>query len=289
MSGLALAMVRGAMRAGVRWAVRRTTTAALLAVAAAAAALLVTHQSPAELGARAQQLVRSHLPGHLPVLGAESAAAAPSGGSLSRLASTSPAAARQQLARLRVAADLQVPYSRAGYGKAWADVDGNGCNQRDDVLLRDARLKTARTGRQGSCSHDVLAGVWGDPYTGQVIKLSDLKVQRQAQAITNDHLVPLKEAHRSGGASWPAARRAAFANDLHNLLAVGGSENSAKGDGDPATWMPQLRSARCAYVEAYIGVKTRWQLSVDPAERKALTTDLSRCWPTSKPRPHFHR
>ncbi|MFD4323142.1 hypothetical protein ACFWQC_00805 [Nocardioides sp. NPDC058538] len=29
-------------------------------------------------------------------------------------------------------------YVRSSFGGSWADTDGNGCNQRDDVLLRDA-------------------------------------------------------------------------------------------------------------------------------------------------------
>ena len=29
-------------------------------------------------------------------------------------------------------------YDRDAFGSPWADTDGDGCNQRDDVLLRDA-------------------------------------------------------------------------------------------------------------------------------------------------------
>lgn len=273
MSGLLVAMARGAANAGIRWATRRISTTVLLLVIAALAGTLVTHQSPSQLVGRAAQLVRAHLP----ELRSQPAAAAPEAGSLARLPPPSPAAARQQLSRLRVAPAVAVPYARRAYGSAWADVDGNGCNQRDDVLLRDVRPRTVRTARQGGCSHDVLAGTWVDPYTGAVIALRNLKIQAQAQAITIDHLVPLKEANRSGAAAWSPRKREMFANDLRNLVAVGGSVNSAKGDDDPARWMPPLKRSACAYLTAYVSVKTRWALSVDPSERRALVVGLRRC------------
>src|SRR5262245_34826236 len=57
-------------------------------------------------------------------------------------------------------------YDRDQFGSDWVDTDHDGCNQRDDVLLRDAVPGTTRVGQQGACDHDVLAGTWHDPYTG---------------------------------------------------------------------------------------------------------------------------
>ena len=72
----------------------------------------------------------------------------------------SPAEATEQLAALRVAPRQPAgpAYDRDAFGTAWADVDGNGCNQRDDVLLRDAVPDSVTVARQGGCGHDVLAG-----------------------------------------------------------------------------------------------------------------------------------
>lgn len=77
----------------------------------------------------------------------------------------SPARAKIELTRLRRIPRQRaaVPYLRDAFGSAWADVDGNGCNQRDDVLLRDSTPDTTRTAPQGACDHDVLAGTWVDP------------------------------------------------------------------------------------------------------------------------------
>lgn len=167
-------------------------------------------------------------------------------------------------------------YRRDAFGTPWADTDHDGCNQRDDVLLRDAEPGTVRTRRQGRCDHDVLAGTWLDPYTGRTLTFTDLKTSRQAQAIQIDHLVPLAEAWVSGASSWTAQRRQAFATDLDELLAVDGPTNMAKSDDDPAAWRPR-RAFQCDYAIRWIGTKARWHLAVDASERRALVEMLDMC------------
>jgi uncharacterized protein DUF1524 len=167
-------------------------------------------------------------------------------------------------------------YDRDLFGSSWADVDGNGCNQRDDVLLRDAVPGSVTVGRQGGCDHDVLAGSWVDPYTGRTLVFDDLKDPHQSQAIQIDHVVPLAEAWRSGASSWPPARRRAFANDLSELLAADGPTNAAKGDDDPAAWRPR-QAFQCEYAERWVGVKSRWSLTADRSEIRALREMLAGC------------
>lgn len=168
------------------------------------------------------------------------------------------------------------PYERDAFGSAWADVDGNGCNQRDDVLLRDAVPGTVTVAPQGACPHDVLAGTWVDPYTGAELVMDDLKDLAQAQAVQIDHVVPLAEAWRSGADAWTAQRRREFANDLRALLAVDGPTNMGKGDDDPAAWRPRA-SYQCAYATRWIDVKHRWGLGADDSERRALAEMLEEC------------
>lgn|GEM_PF-1974728 len=168
-------------------------------------------------------------------------------------------------------------YDRDDYGERWEDVDGNGCNQRDDVLLRDARPGTAVVEQQGGCPHDVVAGTWDDPYTGAVLVFDDLKDPDQAQAISIDHVVPLAEAHRSGGSDWPSDRRVAFANDLEGLIAVDGAANADKGDSDPSRWRPPDEAVWCAYALVWVEVKDEWSLAVDTSEADALRDMLARC------------
>lgn len=53
--------------------------------------------------------------------------------------------------------------------------------------------------------------------------------------------------------------------------------NQQKSDQDPAEWMPSLTSYRCTYVRAWVQVKYYYDLSVDSAEKSALTSDLASC------------
>jgi hypothetical protein len=169
-----------------------------------------------------------------------------------------------------------VAYERDAFGTPWFDTDGNGCNQRDDVLLRDAVPGTVQYAPQRGCNHDVLAGTWVDPYTGRTLVFTDLKDPHQAQAIQIDHLVPLAEVWASGASHWDADRRKQFANDLPELLAVDGPTNAAKGDDDPAAWRPR-KAFQCAYAVLWIGTKSRWRLAVDRPEKRALRQMLGYC------------
>lgn len=167
-------------------------------------------------------------------------------------------------------------YRRDAFGSAWADTDGNGCNQRDDVLLRDAVPGSTTLGRQGRCEHDVLAGTFVDPYSGRTHVLDDLKNLSQAQAVQIDHVVPLAEAWVSGASTWTPERRREFANDLGVLLAVDGATNGSKGAGDPAAWRPR-KGYQCTYAVRWITVKHRWQLQADAPEVRALEEMLAFC------------
>ncbi len=168
-------------------------------------------------------------------------------------------------------------YRRAAFGDAWTDTDGNGCNQRDDVLLRDAVAGAPLTvGRQGSCDHDVLSGTWVDPYSGTSITLTDAKQPRQAESVQIDHIVALSVAWRYGARTWSDERRLEFANDLGGLVASGGASNQSKGGSDAAQWQP-IRPAQCGYAVRYVTVKVAYALPTDDAEKRALARMLATC------------
>lgn len=79
---------------------------------------------------------------------------------------------------------------------------------------------------------------------------------------------------------WSAAERQAYANDLddpRSLLAVHDSANQSKADRDPAQWMPPAASATCRYISDWVTVKTRWGLSIDPAEHAAIQRVAATC------------
>lgn len=161
-------------------------------------------------------------------------------------------------------------YDRARFGEPWADVDGNGCRTRDDVLARD--LEAVRTDPEDACV--VVAGTLADPYTG-----STLTFRRgpDSAAVQIDHVVALADAWQKGAQGWTVEQREAFANDPANLLAVDGPANQQKGAGDAATWLPPQTGYRCAYVLRQVRVKAAYGLWVTPAERDAMARWLDRC------------
>jgi hypothetical protein len=161
-------------------------------------------------------------------------------------------------------------YSRDQFGAAWADVDRNGCDTRDDILNRDLGGKAWRPNTHGCV---VIAGVLHDPYTGERLVFA----KARADAVQIDHVVALSDAWQKGAAQWDADRRLAFANDPLNLLAVDGPTNLRKSDGDAATWLPPQRSYRCRFVARQVAVKAKWKLAVTAAERDAIARVLSRC------------
>jgi Protein of unknown function (DUF1524)/Excalibur calcium-binding domain len=177
------------------------------------------------------------------------------------------------LAGIRVAGRApKTGYDRANFGQAWADVDRNGCDTRNDVLRRDLKAYTLKAGTNGCL---VLKGTLHDPYTGRSIAF--VRGQSTSIEVQIDHVVALSDAWQKGAQSWSKAKRTAFANDSLNLLAVDGPTNGSKGDGDAATWLPPVKSNRCAYVARQEAVKLKYGLWMTNAERTAVARILSTC------------
>lgn len=173
------------------------------------------------------------------------------------------ATARSYLAQLTVAAEDRTGYSRDLFPH-WITISGT-CNTRETVLKRDGDNVVTNS----ACA--ATSGSWYSPYDGATwTAASDLDI---------DHLVPLAEAWDSGASAWTTAQRQAFANDLTRpqLIAVTDSVNQSKSDKDPAEWMPSVTSYRCTYARAWVQVKYYYNLSVDSAEKSALTNYLSSC------------
>ena len=156
--------------------------------------------------------------------------------------------------------------SMTGYSRDlfphWSS-QGSGCNTRHIVLKRDADSVV------DECP--VTTGSWYSYYDGLTFT--------SASDIDIDHVVPLAEAWRSGASSWTTTKRQSFANDLNGpqLIAVSASSNRSKGDQDPSTWQPPRTGARCAYAKMWVETKSRWGLSLQSAEKSALTTAINAC------------
>lgn len=165
----------------------------------------------------------------------------------------------------------EVAYDRVrDFGPAWADVDHNGCDTRDDVLARDLGAKRFRAGTNGCV---VVAGTFVDPYTGAVTHFA----KSRATAVQIDHLVPLHAAWTLGAWRWPPEVRAAFANDPRNLVAVTGATNLDKSDSLADSWRPPSQQIHCVYAVNTVAVHAAYHLGVTAQERRALVGMLARC------------
>jgi len=160
-------------------------------------------------------------------------------------------------------------YSRDLFSDGWGSKFG--CDTRNFVLKRDLTSITWRTGE--SCL--VATGTLIDPYTGKTIKF--VRGVKTSLAVQIDHVVAVSDAWQKGAQQLSSDSRYAFYNDPLNLLAVDGPTNSAKGDGDAATWLPPNKSFRCAYVARQVAVKAKYKLWVTAAEKAAIQGVLVKC------------
>lgn len=168
------------------------------------------------------------------------------------------------LSSLPVSSEVDAGYSRELF-RHWIVAGSDGCDTREEVLITE-RISGTVVGCR------VVGGRWRSLYDGAVTSNSS--------GFDVDHMVPLKEAWDSGAWRWSPGTREDFANDLgyaHSLVAVSASSNRSKSDRDPTEWLPSL--GRCAYAKYWIGVKYRWRLSVNPAEKSTLTRVLGGCPP----------
>jgi hypothetical protein len=163
-------------------------------------------------------------------------------------------------------------YSRDMFGQRWADVNRNGCDTRNDILKRDMTSIVYKA-KTRNCV--VLSGTLIDRYSGETINF--VRGEVSSMEVQIDHVVALSNSWQTGAFKLSIAQRTALANDPLNLFAVKGRLNSQKGDGDAATWLPPMKSFRCAYVAQQIAVKAKYSLWVVAPEKAAMLAILSQC------------
>jgi hypothetical protein len=116
---------------------------------------------------------------------------------------------------LKVSEDRKSGYTRARFGKAWKDVDRNGCDQSNDVLRRDMEDRHTKPGTRGCV---LASGVLLDDdhnYASYPVAFT-----RGDGEIAIDYVVSLHNAWDAGAYSWSVAEREKFANDFMNLEAI---------------------------------------------------------------------
>jgi hypothetical protein len=155
-------------------------------------------------------------------------------------------------------------YDRGEWGR-WTDADKDCQDGRQEVLAAESTEPV--TWDERGCK--VLSGAWTCPLTGE--RFTD------PSKLDIDHVVPLREAHDSGGHAWPKERKRAYFNDLGNpdhLMATSASANRSKGSRQPHEWMPTRN--QCSYLRAWVGVKQNWDLEIDCEEARQLAQLLAK-------------
>ena len=159
-------------------------------------------------------------------------------------------------------------YDRRAW-RHWIDADRDCQNTRQEVLIAESEVPVTFADEH-RCK--VSRGRWTCPYTGRVFT--------DPRRLDVDHLVPLENAHASGGWWWDAQTKEAYANDLRDpehLVAVDRGANRAKGAQGPQAWMPPNRAYRCEYVRSWQAIKKRWGLTMDEAEAAFVASEVAAC------------
>jgi hypothetical protein len=157
-------------------------------------------------------------------------------------------------------------YTRYRFG-LWRDDDGDGCDARTEVLIKQAVEIVSR-----SAPCDVVAGEWHSLYDDVMVDDPD--------SMAVDHVVGLYEAWKSGAWNWTDAQRNNYLNDLKTLnamLAVSEAAVKDKAGRDPKEWVPTNHAFQCQYLQTWVDVKTAWKLAVDAGERESIAAAALNC------------
>ena len=157
-------------------------------------------------------------------------------------------------------------YSREEFYSGWPYVDG--CSLRQKIIKREFGDSAVLDG----CN--VVAGEYEEPYTGEYRKFN---TRDEVLKLQIDHVVALSDAWQKGAQNLDKSERLKIATDPLNLLAVDGSANQQKSDGDAATWLPPNKRFRCQYVARQVSVKYKYKLWITDAEKEAILKILQNC------------
>ena len=166
-----------------------------------------------------------------------------------------------------------IPTGIAAYDRGdwrhWIDEDGDCQDTRQEVLVEESLDEvTYETDRQ--CR--VETGRWYGAFDGH-----DLG---NTNHVDVDHMVPLKNAHNSGGWAWNPATKEEYANYLENpdhLIAVASRANRSKGTRGPEEWKPPDETYWCEYAQDWAEIKERWELTMTEPEADAVAEMLDTC------------
>ena len=159
-------------------------------------------------------------------------------------------------------------YSRSQW-KHWTDDDGDCQDTRQEVLVAESLVDVTY---QSDRECRVETGRWYGAFTGTFVDVPG--------SLDVDHLVPLKNAHLSGGWAWSPEKREEYANylrDQDHLIAVTAGANRSKGAKGPEEWKPPDEGYWCRYAVTWTEVKADWGLTMTERETEAVVEVLNTC------------
>ena len=162
-----------------------------------------------------------------------------------------------------------LPKYNRGDWKHWTDDDKDCKNTRHETLV-DESQKGVTFKTSENCQ--VATGEWVDPYTATT--------STEASKLDVDHMVPLKNAHDSGGWKWDKKKKSMYANDMRyddHLIAVTARANRQKGSKGPDEWKPENQDYWCEYALDWIQIKVDWELTVTNREFSSLEEMVNIC------------
>ena len=161
-----------------------------------------------------------------------------------------------------------IPQYDRGDWSHWRDADRDCQNARQEALIAES---LAAVVYESGDRCRVETGEWFGAYTGESFT--------DPSELDIDHMVPLANAHKSGGWAWSKERKRDYANDLsypNHLIAVNASANRQKGSKGPEDWKPRAEYW-CQYAIDWIAIKNRWGLTATSGEADALRDMLATC------------
>ena len=163
----------------------------------------------------------------------------------------------------------EIPEYNRSVWKHWTDGDADCQDVRQEVLIAESLVEvTFETDRE--CR--VATGQWYGAFTGVFVD--------DPEDLDIDHLVPLKNAHRSGGWRWPSEKKEEYANNLsdpEHLIAVTAEANRSKGARGPEEWAPPELDYWCQYATHWTEVKRGWRLTMTHRESEIVMDMLETC------------
>ena len=142
----------------------------------------------------------------------------------------------------------------------------SGCKTSRTVVLESTSRAPVTWTNPRQC--ELREGLWEDPYNGE-------EYTRAAQ-LEVDHIISPVYANAANGFQWSDAKRAEFANDPFNLVAVSRESHRKKRQRGIGDWQPR-DEFQCEYAQAWKDVSDKYDLDLYARDISRMNRILDNC------------